>query len=76
MADAEPISAISRTLAQCDAKTGEWSMLYQAEIAALTGPVVILGDPGLGKSVLAMSAPEVSSAAPIQRHCSTTRAAS
>lgn len=52
MADGEPHSSIPRTLARRDEKTDEWSMLHQADIATLDGPLVILGDPGLGKSVL------------------------
>ena len=52
MADGEPINSISRTLARYDEKSGEWSMVDQTGLPALTGPLVILGDPGLGKSVL------------------------
>jgi hypothetical protein len=52
MADGEPINSISRTLARHDEKSGEWSIVDQTGIPTLTGPLVILGDPGFGKSVL------------------------
>jgi hypothetical protein len=52
MAHGEPINSISRTLARHNEKSGECSMVDQSEIPTLTGPLVILGDPGLGKSVL------------------------
>lgn len=46
-------SAINRRLAKYDATTSEWHFIDQHDIQGLTEPVVILGDPGLGKSVLA-----------------------
>ena len=52
MADAEPIVTIQRTLVRVNEKTGEPFRLAQSDIAGLLGPIVILGDPGLGKSVL------------------------
>ncbi len=45
------LNRITRTLAYEDAQQ-ERKVISQDEIAAIIEPVVILGDPGLGKSVL------------------------
>lgn len=45
------LNGITRTLAYEDAEQGR-KVIVQDEIAAITAPIVILGDPGLGKSVL------------------------
>lgn len=42
---------IKRTLS-CDTPDNQRKIIDQDEIAAISAPVVILGDPGLGKSVL------------------------
>lgn len=52
MADAESILEIDRRLLREDETAREPVILDQSEIADLDGPIVILGDPGLGKSVL------------------------
>ncbi|WP_333568537.1 NACHT domain-containing protein [Sphingorhabdus sp.] len=46
-------SQIKRRLAKYDSKTSEWQFIDQQDILSLNDPIVILGDPGLGKSVLA-----------------------
>ena len=43
---------VPRRLRRTNAKTGIVETIEQAELLALKAPVVILGDPGLGKSVL------------------------
>ena len=45
------LTNIRRTLAYEGPRQG-WKRIGQDEIAAFSQPVVILGDPGLGKSVL------------------------
>ena len=47
-------STITRKLARED-QHGERQIIDQGEIAAISAPVIILGDPGLGKSVLTES---------------------
>lgn len=55
MADAKLTLEIDRKLAREDPTTRAPVIIDQAEIADLDGPIIILGDPGLGKSVLAQA---------------------
>lgn len=52
MADVEPNIEIDRRLKRDDPATRAPVIIDQAAILDLAGPIVILGDPGLGKSVL------------------------
>ncbi|MFZ2980062.1 MAG: hypothetical protein WA085_03450, partial [Sphingobium sp.] len=47
------METIKRRLAKYDQMTGEWSMIDQDDVLVIAEPVIVLGDPGLGKSVLA-----------------------
>ncbi|MBS1001143.1 hypothetical protein JK169_08995 [Acetobacter persici] len=53
MADVTPITDINRRLKREDPTTRASFIIDQAAILDLEGPVIILGDPGQGKSVLA-----------------------
>jgi hypothetical protein len=53
MAEPDTIIPIPRRLARQAAKSGAWEIIDQSEIADIVEPVIILGDPGLGKSTLA-----------------------
>lgn len=55
MADVEPSIEIDRRLEREDPTSRVSVIIDQAAILDLDGPVVILGDPGLGKSVLAQT---------------------
>jgi len=55
MADVEPSIKIDRRLEREDPTSRVPVIIDQAAILDLDGPVVILGDPGLGKSVLAQA---------------------
>ncbi|MFD1104178.1 NACHT domain-containing protein [Sphingobium olei] len=55
MADVEPSIEIDRRLEREDPTSRVPVIIDQAAILDLDGPVVILGDPGLGKSVLAQA---------------------
>ena len=50
---------IKRTLAQQNPNNG-WKTVDQDQVAAFEGPVVILGDPGLGKTFLTKALAEQS----------------
>jgi len=53
MADEKPSVHVSRRLKREDLIEGKPVVIDQTAICDLAGPVIILGDPGLGKSVLA-----------------------
>ncbi|MBL7233135.1 NACHT domain-containing protein [Komagataeibacter oboediens] len=53
MADVTPITDINRRLKREDPATHSSIIIDQAAILDLDGPVIILGDPGIGKSMLA-----------------------
>ncbi|GAA3685961.1 NACHT domain-containing protein [Acetobacter lovaniensis] len=53
MADVAPITDINRRLKREDPATRSSIIIDQAAILDLDGPVIMLGDPGLGKSMLA-----------------------
>src|SRR3569833_2028921 len=52
MADAEPAEEIDRRLARFDPRAQEPDIIAQSDIPSLDEPIVILGDPGMGKSIL------------------------
>ena len=55
MADVKPSIEIDRRLEREDPTARAPVIIDQAAIVDLDGPIVILGDPGLGKSVLAQA---------------------
>jgi len=55
MADGEPLVEIDRRLLKEDATARAPTIIEQQRIADFKAPVVILGDPGLGKSILAQA---------------------
>lgn len=55
MADTEPAFELDRRLIREDPEARKVVTIEQVDIATLSGPIVILGDPGIGKSILAKS---------------------
>jgi hypothetical protein len=52
MAAAESTIEVDRRLAHDDPRSREPSIIAQLDITALDKPIIILGDPGMGKSIL------------------------